>query len=145
MQSSKYRQALAHLRTNAHNLAPEKGRWEHNERYNRYCLISFPKNIGFIKDEYYFMSDCCFFYKPVKKISSHFCTRYGRHIVNNTFFFHSNSNLQSFIKDRYPAMITKVSPIHINVDNTLPSYFILVPPPRLSHPDGRYSISFRLS
>lgn len=58
MQSSKYREALAHLRTNAHNLAPEKGRWEHNERYNRYCLISFPKNIGLIKDEYYFMSDC---------------------------------------------------------------------------------------
>lgn len=65
MQSSKYWEALAHLRTNAHNLAPEKGRWEHNERYNRYRLMSFHKNIGFIKDEYYFMSDC-FFYKPVK-------------------------------------------------------------------------------
>lgn len=46
--------------------------------------MSFHKNIGFIKDEYYFMSDC-FFINRSKYISSYFCIRYLGDSVDSVF------------------------------------------------------------
>lgn len=65
MYPAKYRQALAHLRTNAHNLDPEKGRWEHKGRYNRCGLISFQKEY-LIHGRWILVCVRLFFHKPLK-------------------------------------------------------------------------------